>query len=97
MKCKILHESKDRMRVHVYRSHMTPAEADRLEYYLDSFDYVKKASVSERTSNAIIYYDESHRQDVISAFSSFDIASTEVSVPEHTGRELRIEYEDKMF
>ena len=97
MKCKILHESKDRMRVHVYRSHMTPAEADRLEYYLDSFDYVKKASVSERTSNAIIYYDESHRQDVLSAFSSFDIASTEVSVPEHTGRELRIEYEDKMF
>lgn len=97
MKCKILHESKDRMRVHVYRSHMTPAEADRLEYYLDSFDYVKKASVSERTSNAIIYYDESHRQDVLSAFSSFDIASTEVSVPEHTGRELRIEYEDRMF
>ncbi|MCR5156135.1 MAG: heavy metal translocating P-type ATPase [Butyrivibrio sp.] len=97
MKCKILHESKDRMRVHVYRSHMTPAEADRLEYYLDSFDYVKKASISERTSNAIIYYDESHRQDVLSAFATFDIVNTQVSVPEHTGRELRIEYEEKMF
>lgn len=97
MKCKILHESKDRMRVHVYRSHMTTAEADRLEYYLGSFDYVKKASVSERTSNAIIYYDDRHREDMLSTFSSFDIVSTEVSVPEHTGRELRIEYEDRMF
>nr|WP_292166630.1 heavy metal translocating P-type ATPase [Butyrivibrio sp.] len=97
MKCKILHESKGRLRVHVYRSHMTPAEADRLEYYLDSFDFVKKVSVNERTSNAIIFFDEAKRQDVLSTLASFDIKDTEVVVPEHTGRELRIEYEDKMF
>ncbi|WP_027205661.1 heavy metal translocating P-type ATPase [Butyrivibrio fibrisolvens] len=97
MKCKILHESKGRLRVHVYRSHMTPAEADRLEYYLDSFDFVKKVSVNERTSNAIIFFDEAKRQDILSALASFDIKDTEVAVPEHTGRKLRIEYEDKMF
>lgn len=97
MRCKILHESKERMRVHLYRSHMTPFEADRLEYYLDSFDYVKKVSVNERTSNAIIFFDQNRRDEVLSSLSAFDIINTEVAVPEHTGRELRIEYEDEMF
>ncbi|WP_027208575.1 heavy metal translocating P-type ATPase [Butyrivibrio hungatei] len=97
MRCKILHESKERMRVHLYRSHMTPFEADRLEYYLDSFDYVKKVSVNERTSNAIIFFDQNKRDEVLSSLASFDIINTEVAVPEHTGRELRIEYEDEMF
>ena len=97
MRCKILHESKERMRVHLYRSHMTPFEADRLEYYLDSFDYVKKVSVNERTSNAIIFFDQNRRDEVLSSLSAFDIINTKVAVPEHTGRELRIEYEDEMF
>ena len=76
---------------------MTPFEADRLEYYLDSFDYVKKVSVNERTSNAIIFFDQNRRDEVLSSLSAFDIINTEVAVPEHTGRELRIEYEDEMF
>ena len=97
MKCKILHESKGRMRVHVYRSHMTPNEADRLEYYLDSFDHVNKVSVNERTSNAIIFFEHANRDKVLSSLSDFDFENTQVTVPDHTGRELRIEYEDKMF
>ena len=97
MRCKILHESKERMRVHLYRSHMTPFEADRLEYYLDSFDCVKKVSVNERTSNAIIFFDRSRRDDVLSLLANFDMVNTKVIVPEHTGRELRIKYEDEMF
>lgn len=97
MKCKILHESKERIRVHVFLPHMTPEEADRLEYYLGSLDFVKKAQVNERTSNAIIAFRQDKRQEVVSALSRFDFKDTPVEVPQHTGRQLRIEYEDKMF
>ncbi len=85
------------MRVHAHVSHMSLSEADRFQYYLDSLEYVRKVSVNERTSNAIIYYDEGKRDALVSALSDFDIASTEVVVPDHTGRALRVEYEEKMF
>lgn len=55
------------------------------------------AALEELSANAIIFFDEAKRQDVLSTLASFDIKDTEVAVPEHTGRKLRIEYEDKMF
>ena len=40
MKCKILHESKNRIRIHTYFSHMKCEEADIIEYYIKSLPYV---------------------------------------------------------
>ena len=96
MICKILHESKGRMRVHMHQCNMTVHEADKLLYYLEELDFVKKAEVNERTANAIIYY-KGEREQVIEALSVFNYETTEVIVPEHTGRELRVQFEDKMF
>ena len=96
MRCKILHESKGRMRVHMHQCNMTIHEADKLLYYLEELDFVRKAEVNERTANAIIYY-KGNREQVIRALSVFDYETTEVAVPEHTGRELRVQFEDKMF
>lgn len=96
MRCKILHESKGRMRVHMHQCNMTVHEADKLLYYLEELDFVKKAEVNERTANAIIYY-KGEREQVIEALSVFNYETTEVIVPEHTGRELRVQFEDKMF
>ena len=96
MNCKILHENRGRMRVHIAVRHMSSFEADKIQYYLSSLPFVKKADVNERTSNAIVFYDSSYRTDLIQAFSEY-CESTEITVPEHTGRELRIEYEDRMF
>lgn len=96
MRCKILHESKGRMRVHMHQCNMTIHEADKLLYYLEELDFVKKAEVNERTANAIIYY-KGEREQVIEALSVFNYETTEVIVPEHTGRELRVQFEDKMF
>lgn len=96
MRCKILHESKGRMRVHMHQCNMTVHEADKLLYYLEELDFVKKAEVNERTANAIIYY-KGEREQVIEALSVFNYETTEVIVPEHTGRELRVRFEDKMF
>lgn len=84
------------MRVHINVRHMSSFEADKLQFYLSSLSFVKKADVNERTSNAIVLYDSSCRSDLIKAFSEYD-ENTELDVPEHTGRDLRIEYEDRMF
>ena len=96
MNCKILHENGGRMRVHIYVRHMSSFEADKLQFYLSSLPFVKKADVNERTSNAIVLFDSSCRSDLLQAFSEYD-ENTELDVPEHTGRDLRIEYEDRMF
>ncbi|MCR5773347.1 MAG: heavy metal translocating P-type ATPase [Butyrivibrio sp.] len=96
MNCKILHESRGRMRVHISVRHMSCFEADKIQYYLSSLSFVHKAEVNERTSNAIVHYEISKRDDLIKAFSEYN-DSMEVAVPEHTGRLLRIEYEEKMF
>ena len=96
MRCRIEHESIGRMRVHMHQCYMTPCEADRLEYYLKDQSGIIKASVNERTANAIIYFEPEKREAVIKALSEFSYETSVAVVPEHTGRELRIEYEDKM-
>ena len=80
----------------MHQCNMTVHEADKLLYYLEELDFVKKAEVNERTANAIIYY-KGEREQVIEALSVFNYETTEVIVPEHTGRELRVQFEDKMF
>ncbi len=97
MRCKILHESKNRMRVRLFRKYMTCAEADKVEYYLLGLPYVNEVKVSERTSDAVIRYDDRKRERLIRDLSMFDLYSTEVTVPEHTGRELTHSYQDRMF
>ena len=84
------------MRIHMHQCHMTPAEADKLEYCLGDVPGVKKVTVNERTADAIIFFEQDKRERVISALSGFDYATSPAVVPEHTGRELRIGYEDRM-
>ncbi len=96
MKCKILHETKTRMRIRVLRFRMTGSEADKLEYYLRSLKCVRKASVNERSMDAVIYFDHG-RNEIVEALSAFDFEETSVSVPDHSSREINRQYEDKMF
>ena len=56
MKCKILHEARGHMRVHLVCGHMTLKEADILEYYLRAVDGVKEVKVYDRTQDAVIVY-----------------------------------------
>ena len=49
MKCKILHEARGHMRVHLVCGRMTLKEADVLEYYLRAVDGVKEVKVYDRT------------------------------------------------
>lgn len=96
MKCRILHDSVGRLRVHVMQSRkMTLAEADILEYYLRTVDGVTDIKVYDRTGDAIVSY-LCGRGTVIQALSEFHYEENRLLVPEHTGRELNRQYEDKL-
>ena len=99
MKCRILHESRGRMRVRMLQRRMTAAQADKLHYYLQAQSGIRKVTVSERTMDVTILYNEKKetRGAVIQALSDFGYERTEVEVPAHTGRELSSTYEDKLF
>ena len=95
MKCKILHESSGRIRVHIQKSRMSFEEADKLEYYLLSFSDVSKVKVYERTCDAAIFY-KGNRKDIIKALSAFSFETTAVDIPAGSSRALSAEYEEKI-
>ena len=97
MKCRILHETKGRLRVHLCIGRMTLRQADLLEYSMRAVDGVASVKVYDRTQDAVIEYCEA-RSAVLAALSSFSFAAAEEAglVPEHTGRALNREFEDKL-
>ena len=100
MNCRILHETRGRMRVRMSVKRMTGAQADRLHYYLLSQQGVVKVAVSDRTMDATIMFDpeaEGARDALVAALADFDFIGSEVDVPDHTGRELNRTFEDKLF
>ena len=100
MNCKILHETHGRMRVRMLMKRMTGAQADRLHYYLLAQEGVMKVTVSERTMDATILFEPNAagaRDAVVAALASFDFIKSPVDVPDHTGRELNRDFEDKLF
>ena len=97
MKCKIIHESGGRMRVHLNCARMSLRQADVLEFYLKNVSGVTAVAVYDRTQDAVIRYGGS-RAAVVQALArfSFDRAEAMDLVPEHTSRALNREFEDKL-
>lgn len=97
MKCKIIHESRGRLRVHLECARMSLDEADVLEYYMRSVDGVDEVKVYDRTRDAVICY-RAERAAVINALAEFSFSAAEAMqlVPEHTTRGLNREFEDKL-
>ena len=98
MRCSILHECRGRIRVHILRPEMTLAQADVLEYYLRAKPFVRTVKVYDRTGDAVIVYTGA-REDVIRALArfSYEDKAAQALVPEHTGRALDREFEDKLI
>ena len=97
MKCKILHETRGRMRVHLCCRPMSLADADVLEYWLRAADGVETVKVYDRTGDAVVVY-HGDRAGVVSRFASFSFARGEAAglVPSHTTRALNREFEDRL-
>ena len=97
MKCKILHESSGRIRLHAEKSRMTMEEADQLEAYLTAMPGVRQATVYERTCDMVILYREDRKQilDGVAAFR-FNREVMVSSTPENSGRALNRQYQEKL-
>lgn len=96
MKCKILHESKGRLRIHIPQGRMTLEQADILEAYLLQLSCVTDAKVYDRTCDAVIFY-HGQRDAVLTALATFRYQRAQALAPEHSGRALNREYQDKLF
>ncbi len=97
MKCKILHTSAGRIRVHLCVNSMTLRQADVLEYYIRNIDGITDVKVYDRTADTVIFYRGSNKRiiEALAAFS-FESAENEGLVPDHTSRVLNREFEDKL-
>ena len=94
MKCRILSETKGRMRVRFITPRMTLAQADIVEEYLGSLGCVKKVNVYDRNCDAVIEY--SDRAALVSALAHFSYEGCGITQPKPTGRALNREYQDKL-
>lgn len=97
MKCKILHETKGRMRVRFCVKRMTLRQADIAEYALSAVVGVTRVQVFDRTCDVVIAYtcDRAKILQKLSRFSFSDERNIAL-VPEKTGRELNRYYENKL-
>lgn len=77
MKCQILHETKNRMRVHFCKENMTIEEADKADAYLKSISGIDDVTVYERTGDLIIYY-SFDRNELIEILAHFSFENDEV-------------------
>ena len=98
MKIVIKHEISGRIRFSMPKRRFSFEEADRLQYYLLSLDGVEKATVYERSADAVIVY-TGDRDEILKEVTTFDADSEEVKalVPDNTGRELMASYKEKLI
>ena len=96
MKCKILHESRGRIRVRLCQPRMTVRQADLLDAYLTRLEFVRSTKVYERTCDAVILY-SGDRAGVLDALARFRYdEALAVHLPENSGRELARQYQDRL-
>ena len=97
MKCKIVHESRGRLRISLFQKNMTLKQADILEAYLLTIKEVDQAAVHERTCCIVIQY-IGDRDKVLKALSRFDYNAPgmEDLLPMHSSREMNRYYQEKL-
>ena len=97
MKFVIKHEIPGRIRIHMVQKSMSFEEADRLQYYLNSLEYVTQAKVYKRTADACVCF-IGKRESLILALRKFRYTSVNIPVEilADSGRELNASYQEKL-
>lgn len=98
MKIVIKHEIRGRIRFSMPKRYFTYDEADSLQYYLLSLDGVIKATVYERSADAVVVY-EGDREQLLTQICRYDPSSDQVKalIPENTNRELMASYKERLI
>ena len=95
MQCKILHQSKGRIRVHLVQRSMSLRQADILEAYLSQLEGVSRVQVFERTCDAVIRF-TCGRDALLEALGAFSYPRYQALAPEHSNRALNRQFEDQL-
>ena len=97
MKYVIAHECRGRIRIRIDQKHMSLAQADLLEAWLQRLKGVQQAVVHERTCCAVIRYSGT-RADLLQAISRFryDAEDVETLSNVHSGRAISRLYQEKL-
>ena len=97
MNAVIKHDIPGRIRVHFIVQRFSFQEADTLQYYLQSHEGIEKATVYERTADAVINY-SCGRDEVLDIIGKYDPGH--VNVPdnffESSSREINAKYYEKI-
>ncbi|MBR3040525.1 MAG: heavy metal translocating P-type ATPase [Lachnospiraceae bacterium] len=102
MKCRILHETSLRIRVHMLIPEITGHQADAMEEYIKQFGFIQRVRVDERTGNVIMEFLPGERSNVIRMLSAVKTEDVFAKAPKpdagaKTAREIQRQYEDKLF
>ena len=91
MKFRILHETKERMRVHMIGERISCEQADILLYYLHNIKEIQAVKVYDRTADVTISY-IGERADIIHILRRFQYENVKVpnGLLENSGRELNL-------
>ncbi|MFR7552657.1 MAG: heavy metal translocating P-type ATPase, partial [Acutalibacteraceae bacterium] len=97
MNCKIVYESRGRLRVQRLQKRMTLRQADLLEGWLQAQAGVQQATVHERTCCAIVRY-TGERARILAHFRVFcwERAEAEIEIPQQSSREINRAYEERL-
>lgn len=98
MKCRILHETKGRMRIHIESRRVTARDADVLEYTLNAQDGIRSVDVSVRTGNAVICY-ACKREELLRRLAKLSFTDEAVlsELPTHSPRTMNAAYTENLF
>ncbi len=96
MKCQILHESRGRIRAHLFCRHMSLHEADLLEYCLRNCAQIHDVKVYDRTCDVVILH--SDRRAAVNALAAFSFENAEALDPvlRHSSREINRDFEEQL-
>ena len=70
MKFTIKHEIRGRIRIHNCQKTMSADQADELQYYLITKDFVTSVKIYDRTNDIVICYDAS-RSEILTTLKEF--------------------------
>ena len=97
MKFTIKHEIRGRIRIHSCQKTMRADQADELQYYLTTKDFVTSVKIYDRTNDIVICYD-TDRQEILDTLKSFyyGIITVPDNYQESQSRQLNQSYREKL-
>ena len=98
MKFTIKHEIRGRIRIHNCQKTMSADQADELQYYLITKDFVTSVKIYDRTNDIVIWYD-ANRSEILTALKEFyhGIITVPDNYQESQSRQLNQTYQEKLI